>query len=1401
MTAVISSAGLGLFNSSISDQGNTEQTNLGQASNSYFVNAATGNLVVQSSDDSLSAQGIDIDVLRTYNSQDLFGDNVGQDSWRLGFLSSIKLTSGSLNNENSIITRISADGYEQQFTHNGTEYISKEGSGAHDTLVVESNKVTITEGTSLTSYEYQTIANGGKLIALLDKNGNGQHYQYQNDRLTAIFTDTDNANIQEKTLFNYDDTHTDWLTSIVFDADGAGNGDKSIYYRYNINNQLESVTYDLTPSDGNIDDGDIYTVTYIYHDNSNLLKSVSQSDGSEIAFTYHPDGKVASVTVGNDTKSSLTSYVYNNDNTADINTDGQTVTVEFDSSFHKRLLSTISVESNQEIKTSYLYDDDGNVVSVENGLGNKVTYVYQNGNQISQTDALGNSVTRKYNSHNQLLAETHNDQSSYFIYDDNNDLRFTISATAGVTEFTYNTLGQLILTEQYAKNSYTNFANLSSTQLPILSELDTWASAIKTADVGNYDIIVSRNDYDFRGNLEKTTVYEEVDNNGAAIISSGQTATYIYDMHGRLTSQTTSEGRSTSFAYDGLGRLSNQHANNIAGDKELVTQTYIYDGDNNKVSIETQNGLLTTRVFDSAGRLVSVQYGSEIDIDSLGKEAFFYNKKGQKVAQQHTNGATSYSIYDNAGRQSYAVDRAGVVTKFDYDNANQLIATTQYSTPFDTTAWFSSGNVIDNFDSIATLALTSGLVTSEYDRGTAHYYDTTGRKVLDVDAAGFKTEYRYDSMGRLTHTLAYANANDIITDDASGTFTATIADDTVVSRHFYNDSGRLIASIDGEGYVTQYYYDNAGNKTGEYSYASSALNSNDTELSSSQIVSNNWNEFKLTANNSKDHISHYRYNGNGLLHIKVTSEGQITKYTYNDDGLLSNKRIYANRHANVSINSVITIPANLAKDKSVDYTYTDLGKLETESNGFSKATYHYDAQGQLIGQSVSNVDGSDTKTTLLGKDLLGRDIGTLNGEESINNDINQTAIAVALSNDGSDRVFDDQGRLVQVIDHEGNKIYNFYDERNLLKATVNSDGSAQYFEYNSFGELTLARSYASKLPINALSNVTGNFSSIKTSIDGLTNYSDVTNSYTKRGLLDITEDATNGKVDNDYDAFGQIDKRTTYLNNSQSIKRVDEFNFNNKGLLIGSVVDFGGENIEISTIYDAFGRVITSIDANQAETNIAYNDHAGTVITTFANNSIETISYDVFARKVSIEDATNKITNFYYKGENEQITTNSQGQSTQIIYNAHGDVTDIIKGLATDVNQEAGMTKVITTENTFEHTHFTFDKNGNQLTQVRGYGSADSVTVSYTYNDNNQRISETVDPDGIQATTLYTYDATGRVSSKTDAMGYVTRYVYDGKGQLTHTIDNANTLTIFTYDDAGRKTSVAQYHESMGNHL
>ncbi|MBW8894382.1 MAG: hypothetical protein JF617_20625, partial [Burkholderiales bacterium] len=160
MVAVVTGGGLGLnlgSGSVLGGAGVGGAAAFGRQSDRVYVNAASGNLVVQTRDELLAGRGPDAAGLRTYNSLGAFTDDNG-DNWQPGLTRKVWLSGGSVNTSGSAATRRDEDGSEALFRWDAgrSRYISTDGSGAYDSLSYDtgSGNWTFVDGSARTTEVY-----------------------------------------------------------------------------------------------------------------------------------------------------------------------------------------------------------------------------------------------------------------------------------------------------------------------------------------------------------------------------------------------------------------------------------------------------------------------------------------------------------------------------------------------------------------------------------------------------------------------------------------------------------------------------------------------------------------------------------------------------------------------------------------------------------------------------------------------------------------------------------------------------------------------------------------------------------------------------------------------------------------------------------------------------------------------------------------------------------------------------------------------------------------------------------------------------------------------------------------------------------------------------------------------
>ncbi|HWK48259.1 MAG TPA: hypothetical protein VNR40_00165, partial [Steroidobacter sp.] len=290
MVAVVSGSGLGLFGSSVAALGGVGASGnaaAGRGNDRIYVNTANGNLIVQSQDERLSALGLDLNLVRTYNSQGVMDDD-NWNPWRLGVHQRVYNPTGTINTAGSRVTKMFGDGREVTYEYDTGRgaYISTDGDGAHDTLTNSGGTWTWTDGSSRNTETYNSA---GQLTHSRDVDGNTITYGYTGNRLTQI-TDASGQ-------ITYLDYTNDNLTSIRVVSDGQTQ--TLTRYYYDSSNRLRQVVLDLTPADNVVSlvdansdglyeavNGQTYVTTYTYDGVSDRITSITQGDGSSVSFTY-----------------------------------------------------------------------------------------------------------------------------------------------------------------------------------------------------------------------------------------------------------------------------------------------------------------------------------------------------------------------------------------------------------------------------------------------------------------------------------------------------------------------------------------------------------------------------------------------------------------------------------------------------------------------------------------------------------------------------------------------------------------------------------------------------------------------------------------------------------------------------------------------------------------------------------------------------------------------------------------------------------------------------------------------------------------------------------------------------------------------------------------------------------
>ncbi|WLQ15717.1 LysM peptidoglycan-binding domain-containing protein [Hahella aquimaris] len=754
MVAVVSGEGLGLFGASLSGAGaGLSQAGVGQGGERVYVNAATGNLVLQRRDEMLLGAGRDASLIRTYNSQGRFTDDNG-DNFYFSFNQRLEFNGGNLNKAGSVITRIAGDGSRTDYRYDESRglYVSSVGEGAHDTLEFRggtgSDAFLWTEGESGSQEVYSWQ---GKLSALAHRDEPGRVTISRSAAATTLTTASG-----EKLEIQYDGAGRAVLVKTV-GADGAQRN--QTYYGYDAQGRLTTVTVDLTPADNSIGDGRTFVTRYSYDGDSKRVAKMQASDGVSVSFQYQEIGgeyRVTRVTQGDGADAIVTAYAYDlAQRTATVTRvldpatlSGLQTVLRYDERARLVELRLPQQDGTQSVRR-YAYDADDNLIQSTDADGHSETYRYDAmGNLLTHTDRLGRATDYTYNAQNQTLTETTDGATQRYVYDSEHRLRYRVDAQGGVTEFRYNNQGQLTATQGYLARY--DLSGLAHDQALTEGPLKTWTGAARAQGTTLTEYV-----YDFRGQLSRQTRYSKTDATGAGI--GAATTHFIYDAEGRLLKQVNPDQAAptenasaapeslghrtgeTLYVYDGLGRLLS-----VKDALGAVTTQTEYQGAT--ILSRDAAGLQSVKTYNSAGALIDV-----VERDAggvlLGKAQQYYDAQGRVIRRVDAQGAQTRYVYDGQDRVRFEIDALGYVTENRYDAQGRVTQSRRYETAY------RGGDV--SLAALETFAGGQSAIT------TRRFYDAAGQVRFEIDAQGYVTGYEYDGQGRVAKKTRYDKAADL----------------------------------------------------------------------------------------------------------------------------------------------------------------------------------------------------------------------------------------------------------------------------------------------------------------------------------------------------------------------------------------------------------------------------------------------------------------------------------------------------------------------------------------------------------------------------------------------------------------------------------------------------------------
>ncbi len=707
-----------------------------------------------------------------------------------------------------------------------------------------------------------------------------------------------------------------------------------------------------------------------YDDDGRMIRAID-ANGKAASFAHDLDGRRELVTdrrgktrivgydgrgnrvreIDEDGRVSTRSYDARDILLSETNAKGETFSQTFDAA--NQLTSFTDPLGNT---TRWDYDSLGNVVAVTDPRGKVYAQTFDAArNLLSRTDPTGAIVTWTYDGSGNVLSETNTDGTTYFEYDIFGNLVRQTTLSGVETIFTYNARGER-LSESVTRSlpgagteNLTTGVTLDRMDRPVkITHPDDTSTVLELDALGQ---VTARIDP-----LGRTTAfeYDGLGQRAGTVLPDGSRETVAYDPDGRFLSRTDASGRVTSYVYDDGGRL---------------------------VQTNFPGGTSSRRSYDAAGRLASIT-DTEEQVTSYVRDA-----TGRIVEIVDPIGGRTLVTWDASGNRTSETTPGGTTTTFEYDDVNRLVRTVlpgcaEYLQTYDalgrvTSRTDPSGSTVRfTFDSDGRLIA----VTDPLGGVTSFAYDALGNKISQTDALDRATRFEYDRRGREIRRTLPDGSTETKTWDAVGNLLTRTDFSGHTIQFSYNALDRLVEKRYPDGGTVSYAYTPTGHRA---------------MMADSRGATT------------------YTYDSRDRLKTMTTPDGRPLSYGYDAEGRRTS-----------------LIATLFGQTLTTRYTYDALGRLETVTDPEGRVyTHAYDANSNLTALSYPN--GVETNFVY---DLRDR-VTHLTIRQSVGGTVLQS-FAYAL---------DPAGQRTQIDEAEGIRRSYTYDSRQRVTSEDVSHAGARVF--------------------------------------------------------------------------------------------------------------------------------------------------------------------------------------------------------------------------------------------------------------------------------------------------------------------------------------------------------------------
>jgi len=354
------------------------------------------------------------------------------------------------------------------------------------------------------------------------------------------------------------------------------------------------------------------------------------------------------------------------------------------------------------------------------------------------------------------------------------------------------------------------------------------------------------------------------------------------------------------------------------------------------------------------------------------------------------------------------------------------------------------------------------------------------------------------------------------------------------------------------------------------------------------------------------------------------------------------------------------------------------------------------------------------------------------------------------------------------------------DAQNRITQITDPQGNVYLYGYDDNGNLSTV-TYPNTAQASTYTYDTNHL--YLTGTDARTNPLPVTAYYTSTDT-DPNGLPLSGRLQSVTNAAGETSYAYNLVTNTTSVTYPDKGTatmvYDSYGNLLSSTDPLGNTT---TNVYDTNHNLISVKDPLGNTTAYSYDSNGNKTSSTYpktatSNNTTSTTGYNQYSEPTSTTDELGNARTFNYDANyNPQSVTDASGTLASFLFNANS--TLAAGAIGFDISASPGMAS-----------QFTYDASGDMASRTDALGR----TTTYTYDSLGHKTA-TVTPTpttlagGPASTTTYQYDALGNLIQTAAPLGRTTGSTYDANGNKLSDTDARGNVTTYQYDALNRLTT------------